>query len=80
MNQNCGNCLFWYFEQYEDVSKIAGNKQQVKNGQCRRHPPHPIIMTEVNPVSGGLNSKLGSFFPSTREEINCGDFKPRLQS
>ncbi len=65
---SCKNCLRWK----KDI------EPESKEGQCRRHPPVPLIITKINPLTKGIDSAMQAFFPRTREDIKCEEFLPAL--
>lgn len=68
----CEDCEFW---------KRSENET---DGECRRYPPIPLLVPMAQNVldkSGKQAVGMGiqCFFPKTRGEIFCGEFKIRVQ-
>ena len=51
-------------------------------GECRSRSPMPILLGHVQPPSGMGQSQpiVQGFFPPVRDDIWCGEWRPRLQS
>lgn len=66
----CQNCLFW-----------TGNRTQPKSGVCRRFPPQPgglVQMESIMSQHGQTGILWGS--PETKGDFGCGEFRPAGES
>jgi hypothetical protein len=69
IENSCKSCRYWY-----------RNGNEI-DGACRRLPPFPLVIpvpAPVIPIDGRTQMGLGLnyFFPKTRPEIWCGEYKP----
>jgi len=68
----CEDCEFWV------------TRETQPDGECRRNPPQcllvPMLKNVLNKTGQqGVGVGVQSFFPRTKGEVYCGEFKMRQQ-
>ena len=67
--KKCKTCVYWMTD------------RSTTDGQCTRYPPTPIVTQEPELRMGGITTmtvRINSYFPRTREEIVCGEWKENI--
>ena len=64
----CGDCIFW-------IQNPKDLETETNEAECRRFPPQIIPVIGVNKLTGRPETLRGFFFPRTRKDTGCGEFK-----
>lgn len=65
----CKNCIFY-------TNEMAGEEGKPAQGICRRNPPK-VFPIQITNSLGGRGINWLSPWPSTEENLFCGEFNPR---
>jgi hypothetical protein len=66
MEMRCETCKWWFREREADP-----------DGTCRRHPPTVFVLTVFNPITRVQSLEHPCYWPRTRPELLCGEFRGR---
>jgi len=64
--KRCDGCKFWVKDREEDL-----------DGSCRRSPPTPFLKTVMSPITQQQGVIVLAYWPKTRPELWCGDYRGR---
>ena len=71
--KKCKTCVHW-------MNDESTTDESTKDGQCTRYPPTPVVIQEpeLRMRSITMTIRIDSYFPRTREEIICGEWKGNI--